>query len=147
VQIAALAPSVSIHTHADSTADAFGASSDADSTTQLGGMTLVQLRPISGAGQQLVGNTAVWIRSEYQDLRLSSDANGACHCFAGEAGAHANLRANEIAKVAGEDESFIKTADLTVDANQYINQFDGGDGDAHGGAFVDHNGGGDVDQN
>src|SRR5262249_13206319 len=40
---------------------------------------------------------------------------------------------------------FIKTADLTVDANQYINQFSR-ERNPHGGAFVSHDRGGDVNR-
>ena len=41
------------------------------------------------------------------------------------------------AKVTGRDESFIETADLTVDANQNIDRYDK-HANAHGGAFVGH---------
>ena len=39
--------------------------------------------PITGAGPQLVGNTAVWLRSEYQDIRLRASTDADCSCFAG----------------------------------------------------------------
>ncbi len=137
VQIAALVPSASLQTHADSEADAFGADSDATAKSLLRGESLVLLKPISGDGQQLVGNTAVWLRSEYQDIRLRASTDADCSCFAGDTNSDSYLDAQAVAKVSGENESFIKTSDLTVDANQYVNQFDRPE-HAHGGAFVGH---------
>src|SRR5262249_13010746 len=144
VQVAALVPTAYLHTHADSEADAFGASSDANASSLLRGTALVVVHPRSGAaaGEQIVGNTAVWLRSEYQNIDLRADTDADCSCFAGSTHSNSNLDANAVTKVAGENESFIKTADLTVDSNQYINRFDHPE-HAHGGAFVGHDEDGD----
>src|SRR5262249_15696749 len=51
-----------------------------------------------------------------------------------------------VAKVGGENDSVIKTSDLTVDANQYITRFDQRR-NPHGGAFVSHDRGGATHEN
>jgi hypothetical protein len=77
-------------------------------------------------------------------MRTVSDADA--DCFAGDATATSNLFVHTVAKVAGQDESFLKTADLTVDANTYHVPFEYRR-ETDGGPFVDEDKEGDLTNN
>ena len=119
-------------------ADAFGADSDATATVNANGIAEVLLETkSSAAGYQIIGNQAVWLQALYDNVNVSTSSDAACHCFAGDATARSDIFYDTAAKVTGRDESFIETADLTVDANQNIDRYDK-HANAHGGAFVGH---------
>ena len=72
----------------------------------------------TGTGVQLDGNTAVWLHAVVVGVRLVADSDASCDCFAGDATARSNADWISVAKVAGQDESFIRTTDLTVETGQ-----------------------------
>src|SRR2546423_7111084 len=71
---------------------------------------------------------------------MVADPDAACHCFGGNGTANSTGDLTATALVFGENDSFLKTASLTVSTNAF-----GPDPsrpqNAHGGVFVDHNGG------
>ena len=127
-----------LRAESDSDADAFGADSDATSQTDLRGTFLVRLLERTGTGVQLDGNTAVWLHAVVVGVRLVADSDASCDCFAGDATARSNADWISVAKVAGQDESFIRTTDLTVETGQDWLAY-ARPNNAHGGAFVSHN--------
>ena len=130
----------------DATAGGFGARSEADSTTDLEGTTRVLLDPIIGCGVQLDGTSDITLNSIYNSIDLFSSTDSACHAFAGEAHANSTITDNASARIDGEPQSVLKTADLSVNANQIINQFDR-NRNPHGGFLVGHYSGGDSNFN
>ena len=140
VEVAATVDPLYARSYARSLAEAFGARSDANATVSVGGLTEVLIEARTGAaGYQLFGNQAVWIQAVYRGVDLSTRADSECACAFGEAFAPAKTDVATTAKVTARNESFIETADLTVDANQFRTRWERDDY-AHGGAFVGHYG-------
>ena len=139
-EVSAIVDALYARSYARSKAEAFGARSDADATVNVGGLTEVLIETRTGAaGYQLIGNQALWIQAVYRGVDLSTRADSECACAFGQAFAPAKTDVATTAKVTARNESFMQTADLTVDANQIRNRWDRDD-DAHGGAFVGHYG-------
>ena len=138
VEIDAIIDSLYARSVAKSVADAFGADSDATATVNANGVAEVLLETKSAAaGYQIIGNQAVWLQALYDNVNVSTSSDAACNCFAGDATARSDVYYDTLAKVTGRNESFIETADLTVDANQNRDRYDK-HANAHGGAFVGH---------
>src|SRR6185295_13898493 len=138
IVVQAMAPSSYLHAETDASASAGGGDVNAISEVTLRSSTQVRvMTKTGGAGEQLVGNETIVLRSQYDGIDLKSDSDSACHCFAGDATARSDADIATQALIFGEDESFLKTADLLVTANQNVLHYDQ-PRDAHGGAFVDH---------
>ncbi|HKJ56179.1 MAG TPA: hypothetical protein VJ978_09355, partial [Nitriliruptoraceae bacterium] len=137
IRVDAIVDGVTLLADADALAKAFGADSDAIARAKLAGTAQVLVHTRSGTGDQLVGNQAIWLRAEQRELSLLAKSRAGCRCFAGDTDATSETEVATTAKVSGRDGSFLKTADLTVDANQYVTRYTK-DADAYGGAFVSH---------
>ena len=141
VQINAFVASASLNSKALSTADAFAADSHATANSNLAGTAEVLIQPHSPTAPtdvQITGNQAIWIQSKFSGIDLDAYTDAAANCFAGHADAESGIDLESLAKVVGENEAFLKTSDLTVDANQYISHFDNTNHNSHGGFLVSH---------
>lgn len=131
---------------ADATASGFGAKSEADASSVLEGTTRVVLDPITGCGVQLEGTADITLNSVYASIDLVSSTDSACRAFAGQAFANSTVTDNASARIDGEPLSVLKTANLSVNANQFKTNFVQ-NRNPHGGFLVGHYSGGDSNFN
>jgi Ca2+-binding RTX toxin-like protein len=137
ITVSATLDPVTLKAKAGSVAQAFAADSNATAEVNLRGTIEVVLLSRIGTGEQLVGNQSVLIQAVTRNISLTADSDAAAFVFAGSATARSNAGFETRAKVRGQDEAFIRTADLTVNATQSITKYDRLNR-AHGGLFVGH---------
>jgi hypothetical protein len=115
---------------------ALGAGSNASSTIKVSGEAQVRL----ASGSYLTGNVSVGITAGYGNVNLESDSHASCGCLGGSTNADATINDNSDAHIAGVAGSTIKTASLTVSANQVVTNFH--DDASTDGGFLDFGNGG-----
>ena len=89
------------------------------------------------ASATLTGDS-IELHARHEDQSFTTDADAACDCGGGYAGAHANVVYSSESQVTGIANSTLRTAGLLVDTYQNFGW--SYSYNAHGGLFVDHDG-------
>ncbi len=115
-----------------SESDALGASSRATGEIDVNDIAGVFL-----SGATITGDS-VELHARHENQNFSTNADAACDCGGGYAGAHAPLNYTSQSNVTADSNTGIRTAALLVDTFQNLSW--GYSYNAHGGLFVDHDG-------
>ena len=99
------------HTHAT----ALGAASNATSSMTITATTLTLLE----TGSSIIGDAGVTIRAN-NTVDLTSVADSSCSCLGGGTNSDSNITDNDVAKVIGRYNAFIKSSGFEVDANEFV---------------------------
>ena len=134
IQVNATIDRVRLNAKAESVAEAFAADASALAEVNLRGSVEVQLLKLVGTGEQLVGNRSILLESLVHNVDLSADSGAHAYVFAGATHTDANAGFETVAKVTGQNDSVIKTADLTVNTIQTIDTYNRSRDD--GGGFI-----------
>ncbi|HEY3921306.1 MAG TPA: carbohydrate-binding protein, partial [Gaiellaceae bacterium] len=124
---------------ASSESDALGASSRATGEIDVNDVAGVFLN-----GATITGGT-VELHARHENQSFSTNADAACDCGGGYAGAHAPLNYTSQSNVTADSSTVIRTAGLLVDTFQNVSW--SYSYNAHGGLFVDHDGDANLSDN
>ena len=138
VEVNALGDNLTANSHAHTHATALGANSDAEGDTAITATALTLL----DTGSSIIGDASVTIRAN-DTVNLSATGDASCSCLGGDTDSTGNITDNDLSKVIGRYNAFIKTSGFEVDANEFVNTwnrstpndgatFDGGG--THGGS-------------
>ncbi len=116
----------------ESDSDALGADADARADVFVRSTTEVTLR----TGSTVIGIDLVSIKSEHKGVNVTTRAEADCSCLGGDTDATAITDYDTTSRVVGQDEAIIRTSDLFVGAQQFVDNYDRS-ADKDGGAFDD----------
>ena len=138
IEVNALGDNLSANAHAQTHATALGANSDAEGDTAITATALTLLE----TGASIIGDATVTIRAN-DTVNLTAVGDASCSCLGGDTDSTGNITDNDLSKVIGRYNAFIKSSGFEVDANEFVNTwnrstpndgatFDGGG--THGGS-------------
>ncbi len=115
VEVNAIGDHIKANAHAHEHATALGANSDATGNTDV----RTTARVILETGSRIVGDDSGHIRAnQFLDLDATPSAN--CSCLGGDTDSTANIDFNGESQVIGRVDAFIRSSDLTVEANVFV---------------------------